>query len=1082
MSASDPAAPGEAGATRMPVEPYPGLRPFLDYEEILLFGRERQVREVLERLRQTQFVAVIGGSGSGKSSLVLAGVVPELRSFGIPGAGDYWVPMVCTPGTNASAADQAQRLNTPITRLARKFALMLRSRGSAEQDAARLEEIAARLREELGFSNLVDLYTKELAVPPGPQPQDARFLFVIDQFEELFHPTTRHVDDARLLVERVIDHFFSPHPRCYVVVTMRSEHLNDCASYLELPDAINKASYLVRRLDESEMREAIVCPAERLLRLRQLAEDATARLPSEVQFHASVTARLLKDVKAISDDPDHLPLLQHVLARIWQAAATRVAPRLDLPDRIEPGDLAVAASALPAALAPPVADDVNVLRSSLEHWAEAAYQRHTEAQRGVLDKLLRKLAVKDPNTGMYSQQRVNVDDCTRLLGPQATRADLKALLGNGFLGEVDYLYWDDDDPRHVTLKVSHESMIRGWTRMRLAIDHEAERFAEFVELLRKCEDWKRKNRTDELLLEAGDLRRASDVSVASTLANPEERAEWFRRLEATRAHGHLGLLGGGADGQGDIDIFLSRSSEQQKQRQDHAGQRRRNRQLLAVAFLLLVPMGLYGILVQGPVIGRTSLLFKAGSVANSTAFRRGQPDVGSEASALRDLVDAAALIDRGRRGDSWIQRVNRQVLRRFSAMPFVGGAAEFVEQVGAQTEPVVNGSLRLLLESAVWRAALPQPVPVKDRIAMATAQPDVKCIVERAGGSVELTGQLFSAFNTSNPLLSRNIFVPDATAASAERESVELRAANVKRQGPFSCVSTQVLMPIPKFLAPEIAFDANLRFFMYVASDKSKEPVEKTLTLNEILWERADDEGGRSVASLERVVLSGPAAADVLSQVAATPADGRPDVAMLEAVRMRAGRAFAVGGQGWRIIDQTAQRIPQGRDDPTLRALAAPAAASECVALGTLLSRQAQPGFRMEMLEDPEDSRYCFSIARGVPPNASPKTDQLVVAVYGKPTAGALSATGAPAPIASLPRFSRVGPGDPVSWKVGTEKSGLAGWIVAWSPASTGTLRHVAAPWSTCALWHLGSEILEAQAPPYRLAPDARNRKVCGWH
>ena len=69
MSTADaPSAPARRG--RIPLVPYPGLRPFLDGEAALLFGRDRQVRDVIERLRQTQFVAVIGGSGSGKSSLL----------------------------------------------------------------------------------------------------------------------------------------------------------------------------------------------------------------------------------------------------------------------------------------------------------------------------------------------------------------------------------------------------------------------------------------------------------------------------------------------------------------------------------------------------------------------------------------------------------------------------------------------------------------------------------------------------------------------------------------------------------------------------------------------------------------------------------------------------------------------------------------------------------------------------------------------------------------------------------------------------------------------------------------------------
>ncbi len=1075
-------SPADAGRT--PSEPYPGLRPFLDNEEILLFGRERQVREVIERLSQTQFVAVIGGSGSGKSSLVLAGVMPELRAFGIPGAGDFWVPMVCMPGTNPTAADQAQRQNTPITRLARKFAAVLRSRGSAEADAARLQEIAARLREELGFANLVELYTGELALPPGPQPQDARFLFVIDQFEELFHPTTRRAEDAGLLVERVIDHFFSPHPRCYVVLTMRSEHLNDCARYLALPDAINKASYLVRRLDDAELHDAIVCPAERLLRLRRLADDDTARLPEEVQFSTGVTARLLRDVKAISDDADHLPLLQHVLARLWQAACTRVAARLDLPDRIEPADLAVAASAPLAPLtplAPPLADDVNVLRASLQCWAEAAYLRHGEAQRAVLDVLLRQLAVKDPNTGMYSQQRVRVDGGLDLRGAHATRGELKALLAQGFLGEVDYLYWDDDDAQRITLKVSHESLIRGWPRLRQAIDREAERFAAFVELLRKCEDWQRKQGNEELLLEAGDLRRASDAAIETTLAHGGERAAWFERLQAAPGQAHLAALNGGADGPGAIDAFLQASAERQRRRQHNESRRRRNRQLLVLAFVLLLPMLLYGLLVQGPVIERTSLLFKAGSIANATPLRRGQPGVGSEAPALRSLVDAAALIDRGRRGDSPLQRINRHLLKWFPAMPFVGGAAEFVEQVGAGAEPVVNGSLRQLLESAVWHAPLPQPVPANDKVALATREAGMPCVVERAGGPAVLVGQLFTAFNTSNPRLGRSIFVPDASGAGAGREEVELFAAHVRQEPPLGCVSRQVLMKIPSFLAPQIAFDANLRFLMFVGTDSARYPVEKTLTLNEILWERADDEGGRSVSSRERVVLSGAQAAQQLSRTTDAPSGGKPGVALLETVRMSAGRAFVVGGQGWRVVDEVAQRIPEAAGDAKLRTLAAPGAGSACVALAELLQRQAQRGFSLEMLEDPQDDRYCFSIARGVPPNASPKTDHIVVAVYGKPTARALSATGAPAPIASLPRFGRVTPGEKVVWRVGAAGSDRSGWIAAWSPTSTGTLRHVAAPWSTCALWRLGSEILQAQHEKLRVAADERNRAVCDW-
>ena len=156
-----------------------------------------------------------------------------------------------------------------------------------------------------------------------------------------------------------------------------------------------------------------------------------------------------------------------------------------------------------------------------------------------------------------------------------------------------------------------------------------------------------------------------------------------------------------------------------------------------------------------------------------------------------------------------------------------------------------------------------------------------------------------------------------------------------------------------------------------------------------------------------------------------------------------------------------------------------PEAGSQCLALKAL--GPPQPQFNLQIFVDPQDERYCFAISSGVPPNASPATEQIVVAVYGKPSARALSASGAPAPIASLPRFGRVTPGETVTWKVGKAGTELAGWIAAWSPSSSGTFRHVAAPWSTCALWRLGSDILREQAPDFREAKDPKNREVCEW-
>ena len=94
-----------SSANRSITSPRPGLRPFLPHESAIYYGRDSQIIEVIDRLVAARFVAVIGGSGSGKSSLILAGVIAELRGQRVREAGDLWLPVVSTPGTNLSRAE-----------------------------------------------------------------------------------------------------------------------------------------------------------------------------------------------------------------------------------------------------------------------------------------------------------------------------------------------------------------------------------------------------------------------------------------------------------------------------------------------------------------------------------------------------------------------------------------------------------------------------------------------------------------------------------------------------------------------------------------------------------------------------------------------------------------------------------------------------------------------------------------------------------------------------------------------------------------------------------------------------------------
>ena len=89
--------------------PYPGLRPFRIDEDHLFFGREEQVRDLIKRLDRSRFVAVVGASGSGKSSLVRCGMLSELQRGALVSAGSHWEMVVMQPGANP-ARNLAQAL------------------------------------------------------------------------------------------------------------------------------------------------------------------------------------------------------------------------------------------------------------------------------------------------------------------------------------------------------------------------------------------------------------------------------------------------------------------------------------------------------------------------------------------------------------------------------------------------------------------------------------------------------------------------------------------------------------------------------------------------------------------------------------------------------------------------------------------------------------------------------------------------------------------------------------------------------------------------------------------------------------
>ncbi len=263
----------------LPKNPFPGLRYFTADETHLFFGRDGQTDELVRKLERSRFVGVTGSSGSGKSSLVRAGLLPSLCAGYLVDAGLRW-----------GYADLRPR-NSPIQNLSQ--ALLTAGLPGLDPDALRADPRAIAE-----------------AVKKNPAWAGRNLLILVDQFEELFRFTARHEsatadrDEKDGFVHLLLEAATQREVSIYVVITLRSDFLGDCSQFRGLPEAINDSQYLVPRLTRDQRRMAIEGP------IRVAGADITPRL----------VQRLLNEA---GDDPDQLPVLQHALMRTWDQWQTQ---------------------------------------------------------------------------------------------------------------------------------------------------------------------------------------------------------------------------------------------------------------------------------------------------------------------------------------------------------------------------------------------------------------------------------------------------------------------------------------------------------------------------------------------------------------------------------------------------------------------------------------------------------------------------------------------------------------------------------------------------------------------------------------
>ncbi|HYZ11047.1 MAG TPA: AAA family ATPase, partial [Actinomycetota bacterium] len=258
-----PAVPGTIVAN-----PYKGLRAFEEADAPEFFGREDLIRQLVDRLGETRFLAVVGPSGSGKSSVVRAGLIPAIRGGALPGSNE-WLVADLLPGAYPIAELEAALLRVAV-----------------HPPSSLIEQLE---RDEQGL-----LRATKRILPAD----DSELLLVIDQFEEVFTLVEDENTRTRFL-EMLETAVTDPRSRLRVVVTLRADFYDRPLLYRGFAELLRSRIEAVIPLSPEELERAISGPAKRV----------------DVRLEQGLVPQMLADV---SDEPGALPLLQYALTELFE--------------------------------------------------------------------------------------------------------------------------------------------------------------------------------------------------------------------------------------------------------------------------------------------------------------------------------------------------------------------------------------------------------------------------------------------------------------------------------------------------------------------------------------------------------------------------------------------------------------------------------------------------------------------------------------------------------------------------------------------------------------------------------------------
>jgi WD40 repeat protein len=502
--------------------PFKGLRYFDVNDSALFFGRERLTTGLVEHLRQHNFLAVVGASGSGKSSLVRAGLVPALKQppgVSLPGSDQppnlltfqpsnfptsqpsnlptfqppnlptsqpsnlptFQPPNLLTsqppnPNSLPGSADWPVHIITPTARPLKELAASLtREAESVTATATLMDDLARDARS-------LDLYIRKLLaqkIEPaglglsGPGQGNLsglparRLLLLVDQFEELF-TLCRDESERRLFIDNLVTAVAEPEGPAVVVIALRADFYAHCSPYQGLRDLLAKDQIYIGPMSRHELRAAIEAPA------RQTGWS----------FEPGLVELLLRDA---GDEPGALPLLSHALLATWQRRRGR---ELTLAGYAESGGVHGAIAAT----------------------AEAVFQQLTPGQQSLARRLFGRLT----ELGEGTQDTRRRAGRAELLSRPEARAEVEGLLKR--LADERLLTTAEE-----TVEVAHEALIHEWPRLRQWLDEDRESLRLQRRLAEAAQEWRRQGRDPSYLYQGARLAQAAEWAGQGESLNELER-------------------------------------------------------------------------------------------------------------------------------------------------------------------------------------------------------------------------------------------------------------------------------------------------------------------------------------------------------------------------------------------------------------------------------------------------------------------------------------------------------------------------------------------------------------------------------